>query len=80
MPTYLMEHRHEAAECEAAFAAWAGFESPLRGSVAVSTCLDGGHRLWCHLEAADADAALAQLPPYVASRTVAVRVREIGLP
>jgi hypothetical protein len=80
MPTYLLEHRHEAAECAAASAAWRGFESPLRGTATVSTCLSGGHRLWWRVEAADEGAALAQLPPYVAARTAAVRVREIALP
>ena len=80
MPSYLLEHSHEAAECEAAFAAWRGFDSPLRGSATASTCLSGGHRLWWRVEAADAEAALGQLPAYVASRTVAVRIREIALP
>ena len=80
MPTYLLEHRHEECECEAAFAAWRGFGSPLRGSAPASTCLSGGHRLWWRVEAADAGAALAQLPPYVSSRTVAVRVRDVTLP
>lgn len=80
MPTFLLEHSHEAAECEAAFAAWRGFESPLRGNATVSTCLSGGHRLWWRVEAADEGAALAQLPAYVASRTEAVRVREVALP
>ena len=30
MPTYLLHHQHAAAECGAAFAAWNGFDSPLR--------------------------------------------------
>lgn len=80
MPAYLLEHRHEAAECEAASAAWRGFESPLRGSAPLSTCLGGDHRLWWRAEAVDEAAALAQLPPYVARRATAVRVREIALP
>ncbi len=80
MPTFLLEHRHEAADCEAAFAAWRGYQSPLRRQPAVSTCLSEDHRLWWRVEAPDADAALALLPPFVAARTVAVRVREIALP
>jgi hypothetical protein len=80
MPTYLLEHQHEAAECEAASAAWQGFESPLRRHPALSACLGGDHRLWWRVEAADEGAALAQLPPYLAGRTVAVRVREIAVP
>jgi hypothetical protein len=80
MPTYLLEHRHEAAECRAASAAWQGFESPLRHRPTFSTCLDGDHRLWWRVEARDEDRALAQLPSYVAKRATAVRVREVEVP
>jgi hypothetical protein len=80
MPTYLLEHRHEAAECEAASAAWRGFESPLRGRPTLSTCLGGDHRLWWLTEAGDEGAALLRLPRYVAERATAVRVRETVMP
>lgn len=76
----MLVHRHAAGECRAAFAAWRGFESPLRHGSAPSTCLDGGHALWWMVEAAGADAALAQLPPYVAERTEAIAVREVPIP
>jgi hypothetical protein len=80
MATYLLEHRHEAAECEAAFAAWRGFRSALRSKPVCSACLGGDHRLWWHVEADDERAALALLPSFVAARTTAVRVRETAIP
>jgi hypothetical protein len=36
--------------------------------------------MWWFVQAADVGAALAQLPPYVAERTVAEEVREVPLP
>jgi len=80
MPTYLLEHKHEAAECKAASAAWSGFDSPLRHQPTLSTCLGGDHRLWWVVEAGDEAGAMAQLPAYVGRRAVAVRVREIAVP
>jgi hypothetical protein len=80
MPLFLLSHRHDAAECAAAFAAWQGFDSPLRRHPAASTCLDGGHALWWRVEAPDRPAALAQLPPFVARRTEAIQVREVQIP
>jgi hypothetical protein len=77
---YVLSHRHEPDECRAAFAAWKGFDSPLRHGVTVSSCVGGGHRAWWHVEAADAEAALAQLPPFVADRTEVEPVREVRLP
>jgi hypothetical protein len=80
MPLYLLHHQHAPAECEAAFAAWLGFDSPLRGEDAASTCLEGGHALWWQVEASDRQAALALLPPFVAHRTDAIPVREVPIP
>jgi len=80
MPAFLLQHRHEPHECAAAFAAWQGFASPLRRGAVASTCLAGGHTLLWRVEAADAPAALALLPPYVADRTVAVEVRDVRIP
>jgi hypothetical protein len=80
MALFLLNHEHQPGECEAAFAAWQGFNSPLRHRPAPSTCLTGGHALWWHVEAADRAAALALLPRYVAARTEAVRVREVVIP
>ena len=80
MPLFLLHHRHEAAECAAAFAAWRGFDSPLRRHFVPSTCLAGGHSLWWRVEAADPAGALALLPAYVADRTVPIEVREVRIP
>jgi hypothetical protein len=80
MASFLLEHRHDAGECDVVFAAWQGFASPLRHERVPSTCLDGGHTLFWQVEAADAGAALALLPRYVAERTRAVRVRDVVVP
>jgi hypothetical protein len=80
MPLFLLHHQHEPAECETAFAAWRGFSSPLRHRRAASTCLAGGHTVWWRVEAVDATAALALLPPYVAGRTVPIEIRDVTTP
>ena len=80
MTTYLLHHRHSPAECGAAFAAWAGFESPLRHRRAPSTCLSGGHSVWWQVTAANAAAALAMLPHFVAERTTLTPVRDVEIP
>ena len=79
MPLYLLHHQHEAAECAAAFAAWNGFESPLRHRQATSTCLGGGHSVWWRVEADDAGAALSLLPRYVARRSRVTEVRDVEI-
>ena len=80
MARFLLSHRHEASECASAFAAWLGFESPLRHHAASSTCLAGAHAVWWQVEAPDPQAALALLPNYVALRTEAVRVHDVRIP
>jgi hypothetical protein len=80
MPLFLLDHHHGAHECDAVFAAWQGFSSPLRHRRVPSTCLAGGHGLWWRVEATDGDAALAQLPRFVAERTNAIPVREVVIP
>jgi hypothetical protein len=80
MPVFLLAHRHEPHECAAAFAAWRGFESPLRQRRAPSTCLAGGHGVWWRVEAPDVEAALALLPRFVAARTTATEVRDVEIP
>jgi hypothetical protein len=80
MPLFLLHHEHSSGECAAAFAAWLGFDSPLRRHPAASTCLAGGHALWWRVEAADRHGALALLPPYVARRTDVIPVRDIQIP
>ena len=80
MPVFLLQHRHTPRECAAAFAAWTGFESPLRHHPAASTCLVGGHTLWWRVSAEDAATALALLPPFVARRTEPIEVRDVEIP
>jgi len=80
MPAFLLHHRHEPDECAAAFAAWQGFDSPLRHSLAPSTCLAGGHQIWWRVEAPDAGEALALVPRFVAERTDPIRVRDVEVP
>jgi hypothetical protein len=80
MARYLLHHSHSPAECGPAFAAWKGFDSPLRHHVAVGTCLQGGHAIWWDVQAVDIQAALALLPPYVAARTNVVAVSEVSIP
>jgi len=80
MPSFLLHHHHAPGECRAAFAAWKGFDSPLRHGLAPSTCLAGGHAVWWRVEAADTGAALALLPAYVAARTQPTEVRDVRIP
>jgi len=80
MPFFLLHHQHDPAECAAAFAAWTGFDSPLRQRHAASTCLSGGHAVWWRVQAENATAALALLPRYVARRTVPIEVRDVEIP
>jgi hypothetical protein len=80
MPIYLLHHRHRPAECEAAFAAWQGFSSELRGSAALSNCLEGGHELWWVIPARDAAAVIELMPRFVAERSSVTRVREVSIP
>jgi hypothetical protein len=77
---YLLQHRHEPAECAAAFAAWKGFDSPLRERPAWCSCPLGGHQLWFIVEAFDGSSALGQLPLYLAERSEAFRVAEVPIP
>ena len=80
VPTYLLCHEHAAADCRVAFAAWQGYDSPLRGVTTIGTCRDGGHRLWWTVDAEDPDAALGLLPGYLAQRTEVVRVTDVAIP
>jgi hypothetical protein len=81
----MLDHRHRPDECRVAFAAWKGFDSPLRRAAAAATCAarggDGGeHRIWWTVEAVSEGAALEMLPPYVAERTEVSPVREVPIP
>jgi len=80
MPTFLLCHRHAAEECRFAFAAWHGFESPLRRVRALSSCPTGGHALWWVVTAESSTAALDQLPAFVSQRAQAIPVSEVPIP
>jgi hypothetical protein len=80
MAMFLLQHRHEADECAVAFAAWKGFDSPLRQHAVLCSCRSGGHRLWFVVTAGTAGDALHQLPGYVAARTEAIDVAEVTIP
>lgn len=80
MPNFILTHTHAPEECRIAIAAWQAYPSPLRRGRPLGSCATGGHRLWWTVQAADSAAALAQLPPYVAQRTVAEEVREVPIP
>jgi hypothetical protein len=80
MATYLLCHRHDASECQVVFAAWEGFDRPVRARPALGTCRQGSHALWWTVDAVEAAAALALLPAYVAERTQAVEVMEVPIP
>jgi hypothetical protein len=80
MARFMLTHSHGPDECRVAFAAWRGFESPLRHHSTLSSCSAGGHSLWWTVDADDAGAALAQLPPFVAERTNVSEVREVPIP
>jgi hypothetical protein len=80
MPCYFLHHHHEPTECGPAFAAWKGFDSPLRRHVTFGSCLLGGHSIWWTVEAATKDDALALLPSFVAERTTLTPVSEVAIP
>ena len=85
MPRFMLVHSHRAGECRVAFAAWRGFDSPLRHNVTAASCAAspedaGAHRIWWEVDAPDAHAALANLPPWVAERTTAERVSDVAIP
>ena len=80
MPSYLLEHRHEARECGVVFAAFKGHESPLRRQETLASCRSGGHAIWWTVEADSEHDALALLPYYVAERTMATKVSKVEIP
>jgi hypothetical protein len=81
---FVLNHRHDAAQCGVAFAAWRGYDSRLRHSHALATCAsetgDGQHLLTWTVEAPSLADALALLPPWLAERTEAQPVDEVAIP
>jgi hypothetical protein len=80
MARFLLSHRHEPSECRFVYAAWHGFDSPLRRRPTLGSCHAGGHALWWEVETDDAEEALAHLPPFVAERTEVHELREVEIP
>jgi hypothetical protein len=80
MPTYLLCHRHDSAECGPAYAAWKGFDSPLRHQEAIASCAYNGHQIWWTVDAVDPDGAVSLLPGFVARRTEVVTVTSVKIP
>jgi hypothetical protein len=80
MSRFLIHHRHAAAECGIAFAAFRGHDSSLRHRPALASCPAGDHAIWWTVEAASAADALALLPFFVAERSTAVAVTEVQIP
>jgi hypothetical protein len=78
--SFVLEHRHTAAECKTAYAAWRGSDSPLRHLPASASCASGGHRLLWTVQADSSAEALAQLPPWLAERTQVELVNQVALP
>ena len=80
MARFLLSHWHRAADCRTAYAAWKGFDSPLRSRSAQASCATGGHRMFWIVQADSADQALALLPPYLAERSEPIEVRDVRIP
>lgn len=80
MPQFVCWHQHEPDECRTSFAAWRGFDSPLRHRSALASCLTGTHRVCWTVEAETATAARRLLPAFVSARTEVFEVREITTP
>jgi hypothetical protein len=77
---FLLQHHHEPRECGVVFAAFKGYESPLRHQPTLASCGSGGHSIWWTVEAASEADALALLPSYLAERTTIARVAEVRIP
>jgi hypothetical protein len=79
MATFVLAHTHDQAECQVIYAAWRGYDSPLRGLDAMASCANGDHRIYWTVEACNAREALQQLPPYLAERTHASEVHRVPI-
>jgi hypothetical protein len=80
MPRFLVQHRHAAQECGVAFASFKGCASSVRHRTALASCAFGGHAVWWTVDARDAQAALDDLPYFIAQRSTATPVAEILVP
>lgn len=80
MGQFVIHHHHRARDCGVVFAAFRGFDSPLRRRPTLASCPTGGHEIWWFATAADASGALDLLPPYVAATSTATRVEQVDIP
>jgi hypothetical protein len=80
MPSFLLHHRHEPAECGVVFASFRGHDTPLRHRTALASCAYGGHAIWWIVHAATPEDALDLLPFFAAQRSTAIRVGEVDIP
>ncbi len=80
MTRFLLQHHHEPRECGVVFAAFKGYESPLRHRLALASCNSGAHSIWWTVDAASEEHARALLPFYVAERTTVTPVTEVEIP
>jgi hypothetical protein len=80
VPQFVISHRHLARECPTAYAAWSGFESPLRHRQTLASCAGGGHDIYWVITASDERAALGQLPEWLAERSDITEVRQVDIP
>ena len=80
VPYFLLHNHHTADDCGVVFAAFRGFNSPLRHTEALASCRNGGHEVWWRVAADDAAGALGQLPRYVATNSTATRVDPVAVP
>jgi hypothetical protein len=80
MARYLIQHWHDPDECGAVFTSFKGHWSPLRHRTTLASCRSGGHAIWWTVDAETEQDALRLLPSYVAERSVATRVSEVGIP
>lgn len=62
------------------FAAFSGYDSPLRHRTALSSCQFGGHAIWWEVQAPSEADALALLPFYVAERTTITAIAPLEIP
>lgn len=79
MSQFVLAHAHDSSECHIVYAAWRGYESPLRGLEAMASCANGDHRVYWTVDAASAGDALRQLPPYLAARTEVSEVQPVTI-
>jgi hypothetical protein len=83
---FALSHRHPARECGIAYAAWRGFDSPLRHAPTLASCgsepaeAPSEHLLLWTVDATSEEAALALLPRWLAERTEVRRVAEVPIP